>query len=113
MTPEITFGLIVTIIIAVIGYLLKSKNDLIDNQIAALEKASLQQLTQQARDEVKWDQQQLVNNKVDISREQTVILKSQVNTIHSSIDDLKSDFKEIRTDLKQFIADFKNYNQKL
>lgn len=107
MTPEYIIGVVVTIVISVIGYLLKRQDDAAEKRIAELETTTRDQITQQARDEVKWDNQSLINVEVKKSIEDTAVLKSQVNQIHHSIDELKTDFKDFRSDFRDFINEWK------
>jgi septal ring factor EnvC (AmiA/AmiB activator) len=102
MTPEI-IGVGITIIMAIVGYLLKNKDDVADSRITKLESHQHHHSTQQARDDVKWENQTITNAKVDVNQNETAVLKSQVSSLHNSVDELKQDIKEVNTKLDVLI----------
>lgn len=104
MTPETIIGVVVTIVISVIGYLLKRQDDAAEKRITELETTTRDQIIQQARDEVKWDSQQLLNAKVEETIKQTAVLQSQVSNI---MREMKDDIKDLRTEFKDFRDDWK------
>ncbi len=93
----------VSLVAAVFGYLIKNQIQAAQKRVDSLETFNQQHAKQQARDDVRWENQVIVNNKVDLNQNDTAVLKSQVSSLHNSVDELKKDIKEVNNKLDVLI----------
>jgi outer membrane murein-binding lipoprotein Lpp len=93
----------ISLIAAGFGWLVTTQIKNASTRVSHLESHQQVFSTQQARDDVKWENQLIVNAKVDINQNETAVLKSQVSTLHGSVDELKKDIKEVNNKLDVLI----------
>jgi outer membrane murein-binding lipoprotein Lpp len=93
----------ISLIAAGFGWLITTQIKNASSRVSHLESHQHIFSTQQARDDVKWENQLIVNAKVDINQNETAVLKSQVTTLHGSVDELKKDIKEVNNKLDVLI----------